>query len=307
MDHEKPDFLTSLETFLKSYEIERGASSHTLRSYKNDLCQFFSWLETEGIQSFQSVQPLKLRSYLAFLRNNHNYARRTLGRKLSALRSFFSFLCAKGSLKENPSLVLRTPRKERNLPKFLNEGEAISLLEAPTGDDWAAKRDRALFSLLYDCGLRVSELCAMKLEHIEWQRSTLRVFGKGKKERILPLIEVTGRTLKEYLTCRTTPPRARGILPNDQNFVFLNQRGTRLSDRSVRRILYKWVDSLALDRHVSPHTLRHSFATHLLNNGADLRDVQELLGHESLSTTQIYTHVSHQRMRDVYKRAHPGA
>lgn len=301
-----PQFESCADGFLRACEVERGASPHTVRGYRTDLRQFGAWLAETGVADIAVLTTLKLRAYLAKLREDSGYERRSIARKLSALRSFFGFLVARGMMTDDPTLGIHNPRREHTLPAFLEEQEMADLLKAPQGDDWAARRDRAIFEMLYDCGLRVSELVGMDAGHVDRGRTQLRVFGKGKKQRMLPLVPAALHALDEWMAVRGNPPRA----PNgatEANAVFLNQRGTRLTDRSVRRIIEKWVRDTAIRTHVTPHVVRHSFATHLLNAGADLRDVQELLGHASLSTTQIYTHVTHQRMKDIHTHAHPRA
>lgn len=287
-----PAFEHCQKLFLDAYRIERNASEHTLRNYGADLQQFGEWLRSAGVSDLSSVSNIKLRAYLAHLRDQHQYGKRTVARKLSSLRSLFKFLMAREILREDPTLGLRNPRRERSLPKFLDEPQTAELLDAPVCDEpddaWTVARDRCIFSLLYDCGLRVSELACMNLDHIDKGRAMVRVLGKGKKQRLLPLMEATLAALDAWQKLRPNPPRApHGVAPSAQHAVFLNQRGTRLTDRSVRRIINKWIVRTAIQQRVTPHVLRHSFATHLLNAGADLRDVQELLGHASLSTTQI--------------------
>ncbi|NUQ35828.1 MAG: tyrosine recombinase XerC [Planctomycetaceae bacterium] len=300
------DFNTCLETFLRSYEVERNASTHTLRNYRADLEHFGAWLADSG-SHLATLTSLKLRSYLAVIRDQNQYSQRTIARKMSAIRSFFRFLNRRGLMDTNPTLGLRNPRQPHDLPKFLEEGDIANLLAASSGDDWTSRRDHAIMELLYDCGLRVSELAAMELGHIDRGRNALKVLGKGKKERMIPLLPSALESLDSYIKVRAQPPRAASVAPSAGKAVFLNQRGTKLTDRSVRRIIDKWVGNAALKMHVTPHMLRHTFATHMLNGGADLRDVQELLGHESLSTTQIYTHVTHRRMKEVYDQTHPRA
>lgn len=294
-----------IENFLLSLANERGASEHTLRNYRADLEQFALWLESKGITHLPGLTALKLRAFLAYLRDEHAYSRRTIARKLSSLRSLFKFLIERELCDVNPAAALRNPRKEHTLPSFLTEKEADALMDAPEGDDWAARRDQAILALLYDCGLRVSELAGLRIKDIDRGRGVIHVFGKGKKQRLAPLIPASLEAVDSYMQVRSSPPRARGVANDAGDSLFLNQRGGSLDVRSVRRIVKKWTGTTEIRSKVSPHTLRHSFATHMLNAGADLRDVQELLGHESLSTTQVYTHVSHERMRTVYEKAHP--
>lgn len=291
--------------FLEHLEIERNFSAQSLRAYANDLKQFEEYLGTQGTASLAACTHLTLRGYLAGL-SVQDYRRRSVARKLASVRSLFRWLHRRQELTENPARLLRTPKLDRNLPKFLDEQQVNALLNAP-GRDWSGLRDRAILELLYATGLRVSELVRLDLSDLEFSRGTLRAFGKGRKERLLPLLPAAVSALKEWLAVRTQPPRARQGLEPGIKAVFVNQRGTRLTDRSVRRQMDAYVETAALACHVTPHTLRHSFATHLLNHGADLRDVQELLGHAHLATTQVYTHVTTARMLDVYERTHPSA
>jgi len=306
MGDEQTSIDAQMQSFLASCERERNASEHTLRNYRADLTQFGVWFDASGVANLNALTPIKLRSYLAHLRKAHNYAARSMARKTSSLRSFFRFLEEREEMTSNPAAALRNPKRKRTLPKFLDEDQAISLLDVPCDDSWAGRRDRAVISLLYDCGLRVSELAGLDLNSVERERGLLQVFGKGRKQRRVPLIEASVEVIDAWLELRASPPKL-GQGSVDQSALFLNQGGSRLTDRSVRRVLNAWIARAALSLSVHPHMLRHSFATHLLNAGADLRDVQELLGHAHLSTTQIYTHVSHERMREVYQQAHPRA
>lgn len=295
-----------ISRFLQACELERSASEHTLRNYRADLEQFAAWFGQSGVSDLNALSSIKLRAFLAHLRNERNYAARTMARKTSALRSFFRWLEEREEISSNPAAGLRNPKRKRTLPHFLDEDQAVSLMDAPCTDDWVGRRDRAILSLLYDCGLRVSEVVRIDLNHIERDRMLLQVFGKGRKQRRVPLLEITLDAIQAWLELRETPPKL-GKNSVEDAALFLNQNGGRLTDRSVRRVLNAWIARAALSLSVHPHMLRHSFATHLLNAGADLRDVQELLGHEHLSTTQIYTHISHERMREVYQSAHPRA
>jgi site-specific recombinase XerD len=230
-----------------------------------------------------------------------NYSKRTVARKLASLRSFFKFLYREGYIKTNPSSGISTPKLDKKLPIFLDTDEVSKLIEAPDEKDLSGLRDRALMETLYSTGIRVSELVGMNLSEIDFISGVIKVFGKGKKERLAPIGDKALRAIRNYLD-----KRGIGKL-NDKKAVFLNKDGGRLTDRSVRRIIEKYIKRVSLREGVSPHTLRHSFATHLLNRGADLRSVQELLGHMNLSTTQIYTHVTTQRLKEVYDKAHPRA
>lgn len=282
-----------LEKFLTYLDIERNYSRHTLTNYQIDLKDF---VEAVGDADLRTLEYRQLRGYLARLRER-NFRPRTVARKLSAIRSFFKFLQREGLIKDNPAAMLVTPRLDKVLPKFLTEQQMELLLDAPSIDTLAGKRDRAILETLYSCGLRVSELVGLDVDRIDMVGQSVRVMGKGRKERMVPIGGAAVRALQAYLDGRASDARA----------VFLNKNGTRLSDRAVRDIINKHILRTSLQLNVSPHVLRHSFATHLLDRGADLRSVQELLGHVNLSTTQVYTHVTTERLRKVYKAAHPRA
>jgi len=298
------------QKFLRYIEHERNFSVHTVRCYAADLAQFAEFLcnggsedgvdEREVSGRIRKVAPLDLRRYLADLKRA-DYSRATVARKLATLRSFYKFLARSGEVARNPVKLIRTPRQERRLPKFLQPGEVERLLAATKGDDLLALRDAAILEVLYSTGMRVSELVAMDLEHVDPIGEVVRVRGKGKRERLAPLGSYALRALDRYLAARADAG------PIDKKAVFVNRHGSRLSTRSVRRKLAKYLAIAGLDPKVSPHTLRHSFATHMLERGADLRAVQELLGHRSLSTTQIYTHVTAGRLKEIYESAHPRA
>ena len=297
----------AIERFLRHLEIERNFSPESLRAYRTDLRQFREFLDERGTGRITDVDHLTLRAYLAKM-GGQDYGRRSIARKLASVRSLFRFLHRRGVIEENPTKLLRTPRLGRHLPSLLDEQQVIALLAAPHEFTWSGLRDRAILEVLYATGLRVSELVSLDLKDVQFGRGSLRTLGKGRKERILPLLKPAIASLKNWLEVRGNPPRARDrSLPSGESAIFVNQRGTRLSDRSVRRLIDKYVGEVAIACKVTPHTLRHSFATHLLNHGADLRDVQELLGHAHLATTQVYTHVSTARMIDVYEKAHPSA
>jgi integrase/recombinase XerC len=299
-----------LRKFLTYVEHERNFSAHTVRSYTADLVQFAGFLrggasedeigEKEVSERIRKVAPLDLRRYLADLKRA-DYSRATVARKLATLRSFYKFLAREGEVSRNPVKLIRTPRQERRLPKFLQPGEVERLLAATKGDDLLALRDAAILEVLYSTGMRVSEVVALDLEHVDPIGEVVRVRGKGKRERLAPLGSYALRALDRYLAARADAG------PIDKKAVFVNRHGRRLSMRSVRRKLAKYLAIAGLDPKVSPHTLRHSFATHMLERGADLRAVQELLGHRSLSTTQIYTHVTAGRLKEIYESAHPRA
>jgi len=283
-----------IEKFFRYLDIEKGASPHTLANYRVDLASFKAFLGDLGLER---VDPLLLRRYLAELKSK-NFAKRSIARRLSCLRSFFRFLCREGHLKTNPVSVLRSPKLDRKLPPVLEVEEVARLLD---NHDTSVKglRNQALLETIYSAGLRVSEVVGLDLEHVDFISGMVKVYGKGKKERLCPIGARALQAIRLYLEHH---PKAKEV-----KALFLNQRGRRLNVRSVRRVLDEALQHASLNRHVSPHALRHSFATHLLDRGADLRSVQELLGHQSLSTTQIYTHVSAERLKRVYDKAHPRA
>ncbi|MEW5895701.1 MAG: tyrosine recombinase XerC [Candidatus Omnitrophota bacterium] len=283
-----------IDKFLSYLEIEKNYSRHTVVNYAVDLNEFLKFIGDST--SVQAVSYLHFRRFLAHLRLM-NYKSRTLARKLSSMRSFFKFLHREGLIKDNPSLLLSTPKIDKTLPKFLSEQDTVKLLEAPSGRSETALRDRAMFETLYSSGIRVSELVGMNVDSVDTIGNMVKVEGKGKKERLVPIGDVAVSAIRDYLASRQNTARA----------LFLNTNGNRLTDRSVRNIINKYILKTSVLMRVSPHTLRHSFATHMLDHGADLRCVQELLGHSHLSTTQIYTHVTTDKMKKVYDQAHPRA
>lgn len=301
------DPIRTIERFLEHLDVERNFSEQSLRAYRTDLRQFAEFLHEKNTDDLSAVEHLTLRAYLAGM-SERNYGRRSIARKLASVRSLFRFLHRRGEIDDNPAKLLRTPKLVRNLPNFLDEQQINALLSAPDPNEWSGLRDKAILELLYATGLRVSELAGLLIEDIELAKGYLRTLGKGRKERMIPLLPAAVTSLKEWLQQRESPPRAKGRgVPGDVRNVFINQRGSALTDRSVRRLLDQYCRLAGINQKVTPHTLRHSFATHMLNHGADLRDVQELLGHAHLATTQVYTHVSTARMIDVYRRAHPSA
>ena len=292
-----------VERFLQYLRAERNASEHTVNHYASDLLQFCDFLERKHRgRSLTEADYRTVRTYLAEL-SAKEYARRSLARKLSALRSFYLFLVKEGHCESSPVAPVRTPKMERKLPGFLYVDEMRELLELPDVSTALGARDRAIMETLYASGMRVSELVSLDVTSIDPASGIVLVFGKGSKERYVPLGEYAIRSLEHYL--RTARPQL--LNSREEPALFLNRGGTRLSDRSVRRMIDSWVDRLALNKRVSPHTFRHSFATHLLEAGADLRTVQEMLGHEHLSTTQVYTHVTKDHLQSIYNRAHPRA
>jgi integrase/recombinase XerC len=290
----------STALFLRHLERERNASPHTLRAYGEDLAQFSLYLQRELGRPPKptDVDHLLVRGFLAEL-HQRGLRKSSSARKLAGLRSFFRYLCREGRLAANPARAIQTPRQDKRIPAVLDEAQAAALLDLP-GDATAAVRGRAILELLYGTGIRCAEATALDVHEVDMSARMVRVLGKGRKERIVLFGRRAEAALAAWLAERETlRPRTDAL--------FLNARGGRLSDRSVRTLVATRVKQVALARRCSPHTLRHSFATHLLMRGADLRAIQELLGHASLSTTQRYTHVDTRHILEVYKKAHPRA
>jgi integrase/recombinase XerC len=296
---------SAIQAFLNFLKIERNASPLTIKSYADDLshvCEFFTE-QTGRVPHPSQVDITVLRSYVAWM-HECGYARTTVARRLACLRSFFRYCNRQGICEDNPAKPLRTPRTGRKLPHFLTTDQVEALLNAPPANESAGLRDRAILETMYSAGLRVAELVALNVS--DWDRGSgiLRVMGKGRKERISPVGSFAAKSLLRWMDARQPDPHAK---PKDKDALFLNRFGRRLTTRSIGRMLEKHILTAGLSTQTSPHTLRHSFATHLLDGGADLRSVQELLGHKSLTTTQIYTHVSTRRLRETYEKAHPHA
>jgi integrase/recombinase XerC len=292
----------ALAEFLRHLALERNASAHTVKSYREDLVQAVDFFRTRLPGPDPDPGRLTtrlLRAYLAWL-HEQGYAKATVARRVAAVRSWCRFLCRQGVLSANPADGLRGPRQDKKLPHFLGEDVMARLLEAPPADTPLGLRDRAILETLYSAGLRVSELTGLDLGDVDLDSGLATVRGKGKRERLALLGPQALAALGRWLAAREALARAKAA-------VFVNKNGTRLSSRSVGRLLQKYLALAGIDPRTSPHTLRHSFATHLLDRGADIRSVQELLGHRSLATTQIYTHVTTSRLRDSYHKAHPRA
>lgn len=289
--------------FLRYLQVERNASDLTIKSYREDLTALMEFLEggTGQVPRPGDITPLDLRQYVSALHQS-GYAKSSVARHLATLRSFFRFAMREGLAKQNPAKPLRNPRPDRKLPHFLTTDEIARLLHAPDAAEPAGLRDRAILETMYSAGLRVGELVAINDDDMDLEGGLVRVRGKGRRERLAPLGSYAVRAIDEWLAVRT-PRRS----PQGERPLFLNRFGGRLTTRSVARMLEKYLKQTDLDRRTSPHTLRHSFATHLLDRGADIRSVQELLGHKSLVTTQIYTHLSTAGLKEVYEKAHPRA
>ena len=293
-----------IDKFINYLRVERNASNHTTTNYAVDLGSFSSFL---GEKDIDQVDNLFIRRFLAEMRSK-NYSKRTIARKLASLRSFFKFLYREGHITTNPISAISTPKLDKKLPKFLDVQKMTKLIEAPDESDIAGSRDRAILETLYSTGIRVSELVGLNIDSVDFISGVVKVFGKGQKERMVPIGEPAVNAIRRYVAKRAKVSKGLKRKPLDSSkAIFLNKSGRRLTDRSVRRIIDKYIRICSIEEKISPHSIRHSFATHLLDRGADLRSVQELLGHMNLSTTQIYTHVTMERLKSVYDKAHPRA
>jgi integrase/recombinase XerC len=295
----------AIADFLRQLGVEKNASAHTVKSYREDLQQALEFFTTQlgTAPKPERITTRLVRAYLAWL-HEQGYAKTTIARRLAAVRSFFRHLCRQGLLQENPSDALRGPRQDRQLPHFLTEADLLLLLEAPLSEGVLGLRDRAILETLYSAGLRVSELVGLNVADLDLDSGLATVRGKGKRERLALLGKPALKAIANWLTMRDMVLNG---LQKAAPAVFLNRRGTRLNVRSIGRLVRKYLLQAGLDPRTSPHTLRHSFATHLLNRGADIRSVQELLGHRNLTTTQVYTHLTTTKLHDSYRRAHPRA
>lgn len=287
------------EEFLRAVAAERDLSPHTLSAYRSDLRSFSEWAARSRCERLGDMDRTLLRRYISFLAERR-YARRSIARKASALRSMLTWAVSRGILDTSPAVDLMAPKLDRPLPKVMRASDAARLCELPPDDDAIGLRDRAILELLYGSGLRVAELCSLDVDDVDLGQGAVQVTGKGRKQRRVPIGGPTKDALLAYIQ------DGRQALWIEGHALFLTKRGKRLGPRSVRRMITTYLNAEGAP-HISPHTLRHSFATHLLDGGADLRAVQELLGHESLATTQIYTHVSSERLRAVYEQSHPRA
>ena len=323
-----------VQDFISYLKFEKHFSEHTAKCYRADLIQFTSFLSSHVSDAHDdaasTANPWEkpsatatatqtqtavdidaaiiaadvntIRRYMASLGQNH-YSKSTTARKLATLRSFYKFLVKRDHVSGNPVVSIKTPKQDKKLPKFLEYEEVVRLLNTPPANTCLGARDRAILEVLYSTGMRVSELVSLNMDDVDFLSEVIHVRGKGKKERICPIGSSALQAIQNYIEFRNRR------MANDSNFdsrvLFANKHGQRLSTRSVRRKMDKYLVEAGLDPAISPHTLRHSFATHMLNNGADLRSVQELLGHQSLSTTQIYTHITTSHMNEQYQNAHP--
>ncbi|HSE32293.1 MAG TPA: tyrosine recombinase XerC [Pyrinomonadaceae bacterium] len=299
--------------FLEHLRFERNVSPHTLRNYRIDLEQFVEHLagsassdKKRTTPSIEQIDHLTIREWLASLHSAQKQ-KSSIARKLAALRTFFQFLVREGLLELNPAKLVSTPRQEKKLPNHLSVEEAVRFIESPDPETELGKRDRAMLELMYATGVRVAELTTMNLGDIDFRSQLIRVTGKRRKQRIVPFGDPAGEALGNYLKVREKFLFNAPVSKRDEEALFLNYQGTRITTRSVGRMVDKYIRHCAGMHNISPHALRHSFATHLLDSGADLRDIQELLGHARLSTTQVYTHVSMEKLIEVYDKAHPKA
>jgi len=326
-----------IDEFLNYLKFERHFSPHTAKCYAADLAQFCAYLvgdreaarsgqvfstvaRTDGSSTtapapavtavlshvdlprkLREVEPEQIRSFLSFL-NTQNYSKSTIARKLATLRSFYKFCLRRGYVPSHPLSTIRTPKQDKRLPRYLELEQITRLLNTPDDNTLLGSRDKAMLEVLFSTGVRVSELVDLNFGDVDFEGHLIRVRGKGKKQRSAPIGQTAMASIKKYIELRRADARSSHF---DQQALFVNKHGQRLSTRSVRRKLDKYLTQAGLDPSISPHTLRHSFATHMLNNGADLRSVQELLGHQSISTTQIYTHLTNARLKQVYDDAHP--
>ncbi|MEW6107548.1 MAG: tyrosine recombinase XerC [Nitrospirota bacterium] len=282
-----------IDKFMRYLEVEKDASKHTLRAYRKDLEEFSAWIKKKP----EDIDLIDVRSFVAQqIKNGLN--KTSVGRRLATVRSFLKFMYREGYIKSNPAKLVSSPKTSKLLPRFLSVDDAFSLVEKPEGIGFIPVRDRAILELLYSSGLRVSEVAGLNNDDINTKEGLVKVRGKGKKERILPVGSKAIDAIKSYMV-------EKMLLKKKNNTMFLNRRDERLSERGIRRIVVKYARMLGINGTVGPHTLRHSFASHLLQAGADLRVIQELLGHSSLSTTQKYTHIDITHLMDIYDKAHP--
>ncbi len=289
-----------LSDFLNYLTIEKGLAKNTLEAYSRDLIDYLTFLNDKKITSFGAIKYDHVLDYLAKLYGD--YSDTSVARKLAAIKSFHKYLVREGITDNLPTADIKAPKREKKLPKVLSQKQIAKLLEQPMGADEYKIRDRAILELLYSCGIRVSELVGLDIEDVDLREGYIRAFGKGSKERIIPLGSYASEALTEYIN------KSRHILGRNHRSaaLILNTHGERLSRVSCWKIVKKYAEKAGIEE-IYPHLLRHSFATHLLTNGADLRAVQELLGHADISTTQIYTHITKDKLKDVYRKTHPKA
>ncbi len=293
--------LNYIENFLIYLLDEKNYSELTIKSYKDDLYQFAEFLGNNNITDITEVTHIEIRKFLADL-TEKNYTKKSIVRKLAAIKSFFKFLHHREVIKSNPAIYVSSPKLPSHLPGFLYEDEISTLIESIDGNKFEDVRNRAIFEFLYSTGIRVSELVNLDVDDIDVNSGVAKVVGKGNKQRIVALGSKCIEALNKYIIFRYDMLSSMG---KDNNALFLNTKGNRLTARGIRYIFKNIIDKLAIRKKISPHTMRHTFATHMLNNGCDLRVVQEFLGHVSLSTTQIYTHIVKDRLKEAYDKFHP--
>ncbi|MDO9465003.1 MAG: tyrosine recombinase XerC [bacterium] len=297
---------SNVQEFITYLEIERNVSEYTIKAYSSDIKQFLEFLKSNK-EELGNITHRTIRKFLAHLQNKA-YSNKSTGRKLATIRSFFKFLVREGYQKTNPTLVVSSPKTDKKLPEFLTVENMIKLIEKPDENDVLGIRDRAIFETLYSTGIRVGELTHLNIYDIDFGGGTIKVKGKGNKQRIVPIGDTALDVINRYSAVRSTLFNNKNIgITEDRQALFLDKWGGRLTSRSVERIVHKHIVGIPKTLGITPHTFRHSFATHLLDAGADLRSVQELLGHVSLSTTQIYTHLTPEKLKRTYKKAHPRA
>ena len=291
---------THLQDYLTMLRVERNLSPRTLEAYQRDLKHYLSFIVDKDIISLSNISQMHIREYIRSL-NEKGLAASSIARIFSSIRSYHKFLSAENFVNENPTLILTSPKAPKKLPHVLMEEEISAIINAVVGTFQYAKRDKAIIEMLYSCGLRVSELCALSLNNLYLNDDMIRIMGKGSKERLLPVGGRAKNFLNDYLIhCRPGIQKDKG-----SSSVFLSRNGNPLTRAMINNILRKWSQVAGISKPVSPHTLRHSFATHLLEGGADLRFVQALLGHSDISTTQIYTHLDKHHLKEVYQTHHP--
>ena len=286
-----------LNKFLEYLTHQKNYSYHTLKSYREDIEQFIDFLKKKKISSFEKVDYYTFLEFLSFLKNE-NYSETTISRKVASLKSLFKFLTGRNFINSNPAILISSPKTPERLPEFLSVEEVEKILNIPAGKNWASLRDKAILELLYSTGIRVGELVSLEIGDINFIEEIIKVRGKGKKERIVPVGKPALNALIDYIEKRPNKKEKK---------LFLNKYGKPLTERSVERIIEKYRKISGIDKKITPHTFRHSFATHMLDRGADLRTVQELLGHERITTTQIYTHLTVEKLKEFYNKTHPRA
>lgn len=294
-----------LKLFIEYLQIEKNSSQYTIVNYIHDINEFLSFMEKEGLNNLENVQYSDIRIFLTDL--NNNFSKNSISRKISSLRTFYNFLLREKMVSHNPFAAVALPKKEKTIPRFLYEQEMDVLFSISNLQDPLGQRNQAILEMLYGTGIRVSELCQIQLQDLDFSIGTVLVNGKGKKQRYVPFGSFVSQSVASYIQDGRQKLMEKLQGENSHPYLFVNHRGKPLTPRGVRYILNQLFEDSAVKLHLHPHMLRHSFATHLLNRGADLRSVQELLGHSHLSSTQIYTHVSKEQLRNVYFEYHPRA